>query len=44
MAYETDERVVELTEKLESGIMDLYASDNYVYQRLPCHSRMPRAE
>ena len=29
MAYETDERVVELTEKLESGIMDLYASDNY---------------
>lgn len=29
MAYETDERVAELTEKLESGIMDLYASDNY---------------
>lgn len=29
MAYETDERVAELTEKLESGIMDLYASDQY---------------
>ena len=29
MAYETDERVVELTEKLESGIMELYASDSY---------------
>ena len=29
MAYETDERVAELTEQLESGIMDLYASDKY---------------
>ena len=29
MAYETDERVAELTEKLETGIMDLYASDSY---------------
>lgn len=29
MAYETDERVAELTEKLESGIVDLYASDQY---------------
>ena len=29
MAYETDERVAELTEKLESGVLDIYASDNY---------------
>ena len=29
MSYETDERVAELTEKLETGIMDLYASDSY---------------
>ena len=29
MSYETDERVAELTDKLESGIMNLYASDNY---------------
>lgn len=29
MPYETDERVAELTDKLESGIMNLYASDNY---------------
>ena len=29
MSYETDERVAELTEKLEAGIMDLYASDSY---------------
>ena len=29
MAHETDERVAELTEKLESGIVDLYASDSY---------------
>lgn len=29
MGYETDERVAELTEKLENGIMDLYASDSY---------------
>ena len=29
MAYEIDERVAELTEKLEKGVVDLYASDNY---------------
>lgn len=29
MAFETDERVAELTDKLESGIMELYASENY---------------
>jgi antirestriction protein ArdC len=29
MTYETDERVAELTEKLESGIIDLYASDSF---------------
>ena len=29
MAYETDERVAELTDRLESGIKDLYASDSY---------------
>lgn len=29
MSYETDERVAELTDKLESGIVNLYASDNY---------------
>lgn len=29
MAYETDERVAELTEKLEKGVVELYASDNY---------------
>ena len=29
MTNETDERVAELTDKLESGIVDLYASDNY---------------
>ena len=29
MPYETDKRVAELTEKLESGVMELYASDKY---------------
>ena len=29
MAYETDERVAELTERLENGVKELYASDNY---------------
>ena len=29
MAYETDERIAELTERLENGIMKLYASDSY---------------
>ena len=29
MTYGTDERVAELTGKLEKGITDLYASDNY---------------
>jgi antirestriction protein ArdC len=29
MAYEIDERVAELTKKLETGIQDLYASDRY---------------
>ena len=29
MAYETDDRVVELTEQLENGIKNLYASDSY---------------
>ena len=29
MSYETDDRVAELTEQLENGVKDLYASDNY---------------
>lgn len=29
MPYETDERVAELTERLENGVKELYASDNY---------------
>ena len=29
MAYETDERVAELTERLENGVKELYASDSY---------------
>lgn len=29
MAYETDERVAELTDRLESGVKELYASDSY---------------
>lgn len=29
MPYETDERVTELTERLENGVKELYASDNY---------------
>lgn len=29
MPFETDERVAELTEKLENGVMELYASDQY---------------
>lgn len=29
MAYETDERVSELTDRLENGIKELYASDSY---------------
>lgn len=29
MSYETDERVAELTERLENGIKELYASDSY---------------
>ena len=29
MPYETDERVAELTDKLENGIKELYASDSY---------------
>lgn len=29
MPYETDERVAELTERLENGVKELYASDSY---------------
>ncbi len=29
MPYETDERVAELTDRLENGVKELYASDNY---------------
>ena len=29
MPYETDERVAELTERLENGVRELYASDSY---------------
>lgn len=29
MPYKTDERVAELTERLENGVKELYASDNY---------------
>lgn len=29
MPYETDERVAELTDKLENGVRELYASDSY---------------
>ena len=29
MSYETDERVAELTDKLENGVRELYASDSY---------------
>ena len=29
MAYETDERVAELTDRLENGVRELYASDGY---------------
>ena len=36
MAYETDERVAELTEKLEKGVVELYASDNYAQYMVNC--------
>ena len=29
MPYATDERVAELTERLENGVKELYASDSY---------------
>lgn len=29
MSYETDERVAELTDRLENGVRELYASDSY---------------
>ena len=29
MPYETDERVAELTDRLENGVKELYASDSY---------------
>ena len=29
MPYETDERVAELTDRLENGVRELYASDSY---------------